>query len=240
VPGTSTLADIDVPAGGSITVSTTGTTSLGTGTSALSVPGTSTLTTLKVPGTSTLPDIDVPAGGSITVATTGTTSLGSGTSALSVPGTSTLTTLAVGSGGITIPTSYSSPGNNLDNGSEYVHTSDRRLKTRLVNIDDALEKALKLKGVYFSWTKNAKIRNLSDTSSARRQIGFIAQDVMDIVPEAVSEIDDDGYLGVNYNALVSLLVEAMRELNEKVNHLQVELDKLNMISSNRDEEDVDH
>merc|ERR1712072_519640 len=208
----------------------------------LDVGGPSTLASVSVPGTSTLADINVPAPGILDVLGTATfadidvPSAGPSPGTLDVGGTSTLHTLSVGTGGITV-----SPGN-INTGSHsptanYIVSSDRRLKTRLVSIDDALEKALTLKGVYFSWTKNAKIRNLSDTSSARRQIGFIAQDVMDIVPEAVSEIDDDGYLGVNYNALVSLLVEAMRELNEKVNHLQVELDKLSMISSNREEED---
>lgn len=58
------------------------------------------------------------------------------------------------------------------------------------------------------------------------------------VPEAVSEIDNDEYRGINYNALVSFLVKAMRELNDKVNHLEVEINKLNMISTNHAKEDV--
>ena len=61
--------------------------------------------------------------------------------------------------------------------------------------------------------------NFGDKS--RRQLGLIAQDVKEVVPEAVSEIDKDNkYLGVNYNALIGLLVEALKEMHLRVEELE--------------------
>jgi len=50
----------------------------------------------------------------------------------------------------------------------------------------------------------------------RRHIGFLAQDVQKVVPEAVSEMHRDRYLGVDYAALVPVLVGALQELDATV------------------------
>ena len=88
--------------------------------------------------------------------------------------------------------------------------SDIRLKDDIKTIDQAITKVSKLNGVTFT-------RNDINDDNNRRYLGLIAQDVLKVVPEAVSEIDD--LYAVNYQGLVGLLVEAIKELNEKVEKL---------------------
>ncbi|MFZ4712483.1 MAG: tail fiber domain-containing protein [Bacteriovoracaceae bacterium] len=86
------------------------------------------------------------------------------------------------------------------------YTSDRRLKTNIESLPQSLEKILNLKGVMFDW-KN-------QTIDSEKQIGFIAQDVQKQFPELVRQ-REDGFLGINYAALVSPIVEAIKEFHLK-------------------------
>ncbi len=91
--------------------------------------------------------------------------------------------------------------------------SDERLKENIEIITNPLEKLKDLRGVSFNWIRDGK-------SSA----GVIAQDVMLVLPEAVKEVkslkDDGTYLSVNYQALTSILIEAVKELSLKVEKLE--------------------
>ena len=87
------------------------------------------------------------------------------------------------------------------------YTSDQRLKQNIVTIPGALEKILKLRGVEFDW--------IGPTHHTGHDIGLIAQEVQQQVPEAVGT-RYDGYLGVHYEKIIPLLVEAIRELNSKL------------------------
>lgn len=85
------------------------------------------------------------------------------------------------------------------------NTSDRRLKTNIEPITNALAKVLELNGVYYNW---------SDSPNGDKRIGFIAQDVKSIVPELVfvNNKTNEKYMGVHYDNVTSLLVEAVKEL----------------------------
>ena len=90
--------------------------------------------------------------------------------------------------------------------------SDENLKKDITIIPDSLEKVEAIKGVTFKWNKN-------DQASA----GVIAQDVQKVLPEVVREVNDfDGskHLAVNYSGLTSILIEAIKELSEKVKVLE--------------------
>jgi len=90
------------------------------------------------------------------------------------------------------------------------YTSDERLKSNIVPIENALNKTLALRGVNFTWNNSA--------SYSGNDIGLIAQDVQLQIPEAVGT-RYDGYLGVHYEKVIPLLVEAIRVLNNKVEEL---------------------
>jgi fibronectin-binding autotransporter adhesin len=80
--------------------------------------------------------------------------------------------------------------------------SDRQLKTNLLPITGALDKVSRLQGVYFDWIKNEKSGLEFDE---KRHVGVIAQNVLDVLPEAVDRKDGGNYLGVDYSAMVPLL-----------------------------------
>jgi hypothetical protein len=86
-----------------------------------------------------------------------------------------------------------------------VNTSDARLKTNISKIENPLSKVLALNGVTYNWVENP---------DGAKRLGFIAQDVEKVVPELVfkNERTPEKYLGVHYDNITSLLVEAIKEL----------------------------
>lgn len=86
-------------------------------------------------------------------------------------------------------------------------TSDVALKTNMNVIDDALNIIDKLNGYKFNWKKN-------QLPSA----GVSAQEVEKVLPELVSNDTDNK--SVNYNGIVSVLIQAVKELKEEVNSLK--------------------
>jgi hypothetical protein len=80
-------------------------------------------------------------------------------------------------------------------------SSDMRFKEDIQPINDALDKVLRLNGVYFKW--NHQHRDVLKRSNTKtRQIGLIAQQVKEVLPEVVSEWTDKGaedYLAVDYS-----------------------------------------
>ena len=92
--------------------------------------------------------------------------------------------------------------------------SDIALKENINVIDHALDKISQLKGVSFDWKRENK------GSSA----GLIAQDVEKVLPELVTDVDslsDDGsYKYLNYNGIIGLLVESIKELKNEIRELK--------------------
>ena len=95
--------------------------------------------------------------------------------------------------------------------------SDKRLKTDIKVLNNAMEKLLKLRGVEFHW-KNKKWTN-------KKRFGVIAQELQKIYPEMV-EMKKDGYYQVNYQALIPVLVEATKELKKENDKLKKRLDSI--------------
>lgn len=91
--------------------------------------------------------------------------------------------------------------------------SDIRVKKNIKAIDNALEKTLKLNGVTYDRTDQDNVR----------QVGLIAQEVEKVLPEAVITTvngDIEDFKSVAYGNLVGLLVEAIKELNTKIEDLE--------------------
>lgn len=101
----------------------------------------------------------------------------------------------------------------------YVNASDRKYKTNIAPIGSALDKISQLQGVSYDW----KTKEFPDmVFDNRHQLGFIAQDVEAIVPEAVS-IAEGGDYGLSYSTFIPLLVEAVKELKAENEALKAEL-----------------
>ena len=96
--------------------------------------------------------------------------------------------------------------------------SDKRLKTDIVKIDGALDKVAQLNGYTFTYTTDGK-----------KSAGVIAQEVKKVLPSAIVESklplkmgDDDEteYMTVQYDQLMGLMVEAIKELKAEVAELK--------------------
>ena len=91
-------------------------------------------------------------------------------------------------------------------------TSDERLKTNITPILDGLEKIGEIKGYEYDWVENEHHENVG------HDIGVIAQEIEKIAPEAVVT-RENGYKAVRYEKLIPLLIQAIRELNKKIDNL---------------------
>ena len=103
-----------------------------------------------------------------------------------------------------------------------LQTSDKRLKTNITNIDNALNKVLTLNGVTFNWRVNEFPEQNFDSV---RHVGVIAQELETVLPEAVVT-GEDGYKSVDYGNITPLLIEAVKELKAEKDELKAEKDAL--------------
>ena len=95
--------------------------------------------------------------------------------------------------------------------------SDDRLKTRLGNIEGALDKVKTLDTFYYEANETAQALGYE----AIREVGISAQQVQAVMPETVAPAPiDDKYLTVRYERLVPLLLAAIKELEAKVAALE--------------------
>ena len=104
-------------------------------------------------------------------------------------------------------------------GNSFNTTSDKKLKTNLVRIENALDKIEKLNGYTFDW--------LEEYSEDRtRQIGMVADEVYEVQPELISHRDivllnkEEKIKLLDYSKVTALLIEAIKELNDKVTKLE--------------------
>lgn len=101
----------------------------------------------------------------------------------------------------------------------WTNTSDLRLKQEVRPILGALNRLLHLRGVSFAWKEPEKMGNQTN-----RQMGLIAQEVMDVIPEWVST-SPDGYLELTITGFEALVIEAIRELHTEIENLEARLEK---------------
>lgn len=115
--------------------------------------------------------------------------------------------------------------------SQWVSTSDIRMKANLKEIETASDKIDYLTG-YTYYKRNNLIEDENSVYSI--EAGLIAQDVERVLPEAVHSLNNDGepdpkgeaIKGINYNGVVALLVNAFKEQKEVVNKQQEEIEIL--------------
>ena len=107
----------------------------------------------------------------------------------------------------------------------HANASDDKLKINRSPISDALNKVNSINGFTYNW--NDKAKDLLDLESDKLQIGVSAQEVQKVVPEVVKSTQlintDEEVLVVSYEKLVPLLIEAIKELSDKVDDLEQKL-----------------
>jgi Chaperone of endosialidase len=98
----------------------------------------------------------------------------------------------------------------------FITVSDRKLKKDIAPMKNSLSKVKLLRGVYYSW-----VNEEWSSKDGLRNVGLIAQNVRQVLPEAIHEItsNKEKVLGIDYNALIPLLIEAIKELNLDIQRL---------------------
>jgi hypothetical protein len=104
--------------------------------------------------------------------------------------------------------------NNLTVGGDIVVSSDARLKANIVSLGSTLAKLLLIDGKRYKMKKNGK-----------QKIGVLAQDIQKVFPELVTK-DDKDMLAVNYQGLVPVLINALKEQDDKISRLEKLVEKL--------------
>jgi hypothetical protein len=89
--------------------------------------------------------------------------------------------------------------------------SDRRYKTNIQVIDNPIDKVMKIDGVSFDWKE-----------TNQPSLGVIADNIQEVLPEIVSGQD---IKSVNYNGLIGLLIEVVKDQQKQIDELRGLIDK---------------
>jgi hypothetical protein len=95
--------------------------------------------------------------------------------------------------------------------------SDRRKKENIETVENALETLKKLRGVYYTATNDV---------DQKRQVGVIAQEVEEVLPEVVTYASDVDEYGVDYGKFAGLFIESIKEQQKIIEKQQSQIDEL--------------
>jgi len=99
------------------------------------------------------------------------------------------------------------------------------LKTNIneISSNDIMDRMRLLQAVSYDLDEDAfpTRKRAMENSNEHQQIGFIAQDVQKLFPELVSE-RPDGYLGIQYSRFVPLVIEAMKDIDDRIRQMEEE------------------
>lgn len=125
------------------------------------------------------------------------------------------------SSSLSLSGSLSVGGSISANGDITAFASDERLKTNIKPLDNALDKVSQLNGFTYNFNE---IGETLGFDPAVDHVGVSAQQVKEVLPEAVAPAPaNNDYLTVKYEKLVPLLIEAIKDLNKKVEDLENKL-----------------
>lgn len=91
---------------------------------------------------------------------------------------------------------------------EFLSSSDLRLKDNILTITDSTNTVKQLNGVSFVWK-----------DSGDKSYGVIAQEIEQVLPDLVQETED-GYKRVKYDAIIAFLIESIKELSTRLDNLE--------------------
>ena len=110
---------------------------------------------------------------------------------------------------------------NLYATSDIYSASDARIKENVVTIDNALNRVLQMRGVFYN-----KIKNTVEKFQGKRELGVIAQEVLPILPEVITYDEENDQYGANYGNMAGLFVEAIKEQHNIIEDLMKRIEQL--------------
>lgn len=116
-----------------------------------------------------------------------------------------------------VGTIHASTAINCDGDIVAYYSSDRRQKDNICIISDAIDKIKLIRGINFDWNNNSPPDRVGT-----HDVGVIAQEVMEVLPEAVMKRKND-YYAVRYEKLIPLLIEGIKEQQSQIDSLKNEV-----------------
>ena len=131
--------------------------------------------------------------------------------------------------GTTNITTLTGTGTFSTNGNVIAFASDKRLKTNIKPIKNPLDKVKLLNGFTYNW--NDKAKALANYDTEESLVGVFAQEIQEVLPEAVklapfdndmtgNSISGENYLTVQYDKIVPLLIEAIKDQQKQIDELK--------------------
>ena len=132
-------------------------------------------------------------------------------------------------GGTTNIATLTGTGTFSTNGNVIAFASDKRLKTNIKPIENPLDKVKLLNGFTYNW--NDKAKTLANYDTEESLVGVFAQEIQEVLPEAVklapfdndttgNSISGENYLTVQYEKIVPLLIEAIKDQQKQIDELK--------------------
>lgn len=109
-------------------------------------------------------------------------------------------------------------------------TSDERLKENIKDITNSLDLILRLKGKRYDYKTDTKDKTLN--SLKKNQAGYLAQEVVKIIPEAVLYDDSTDIYAIDYTKIIPFITEAIKEQQGVIENLQAEIQQLKTNAEN--------
>ena len=99
-----------------------------------------------------------------------------------------------------------------------VHASDERLKENIEELTYGIDEILQLRPVTYNWKRYPE---------NGRNIGLVAQDVKDVLPELVStDRSEHQYLNIDYTNIIPVLINGIKELKAENDELKARIEAL--------------
>jgi hypothetical protein len=117
-----------------------------------------------------------------------------------------------GDANISTGNTFNIAGTSICSSAGCTSSSDQRLKENISSLEDPLKKILQLQSVQYDWKDKQWF-------SDKHQIGLIAQNVEKIYPEVVVTDSETGFKAIAYDHLIAPVIEAIKNLNERVKML---------------------
>jgi hypothetical protein len=92
-----------------------------------------------------------------------------------------------------------------------IQTSDARLKTNIASLPYGLKELMQMKPVQYNWKERPE---------GGKEIGFLAQEMQQIIPEAVVSPTNGDAMGMKYTELIPVLVKAIQEQQKEIEELK--------------------
>ena len=100
-------------------------------------------------------------------------------------------------------------------------TSDKNFKENITPIPNALEKISRISGNTYDWKVDMKEFHGFEGND----VGVIAQEIEEVLPQLVTT-RENGYKAVKYDKLVALLIEGIKEQQQQIHSLTIEVEEL--------------